>query len=304
MSIVFNLARGGVDRDAHIRENEELLAEMKKRGDARFLLVRDGQIAVDSRGPVSLGFTDIEEGMAERAAYLGRSDGTPYFALDVSEGFATDAQGESGYTYQPVRSFAHTWSDEESTLAVQAVAILNWDKMAQFCERCGGVLARGAGGWHKCCPAGHMTFPRTDPAVIMAITDPCDRLLLGHNVQWAPGRVSVIAGYVEAGEPIEETVVREAFEETGIRVDHVSYVGSQPWPFPRSLMLAFEASTQDSNEDIRVDGIEMEYAHFYSRKEVIDLVCSGQMGLPSQTSVASVLIDRWLGESAAAYEPR
>lgn len=190
---------------------------------------------------------------------------------------------------------SHLWPSVEAELAVEAVAISNWIGGTRFCHRCGEPLSLRSGGWEMVCGRGHTVFPRVDPAVIMAVRDAEDRLLLARNGRWAPGRLSVLAGFVEAGEPLESAVAREVLEETGVVVDNVAYVTSQPWPFPRSLMLAFEGRTRARQEDVKVDGEELVFARFFSREEFSGALASGEIGLPTPTSVSARLIERWLG---------
>ncbi len=194
---------------------------------------------------------------------------------------------------------SHLWPSVEAELAVEAVAISNWIGGTRFCHRCGEPLSLRSGGWEMVCGRGHTVFPRVDPAVIMAVRDAEDRLLLARNGRWAPGRLSVLAGFVEAGEPLESAVAREVLEETGVVVDDVAYVTSQPWPFPRSLMLAFEGRTRARQEDVKVDGEELVFARFFSREEFSGALASGEIGLPTPTSVSARLIERWLGRPLA-----
>lgn len=194
---------------------------------------------------------------------------------------------------------SHLWPSVEAELAVEAVAISNWIGGTRFCHRCGEPLSLRSGGWEMVCGRGHTVFPRVDPAVIMAVRDVEDRLLLARNGRWAPGRLSVLAGFVEAGEPLESAVAREVLEETGVVVDDVAYVTSQPWPFPRSLMLAFEGRTRARQEDVKVDGEELVFARFFSREEFSGALASGEIGLPTPTSVSARLIERWLGRPLA-----
>lgn len=194
---------------------------------------------------------------------------------------------------------SHLWPSVEAELAVEAVAISNWIGGTRFCHRCGEPLTLRSGGWEMLCGRGHTVFPRVDPAVIMAVRDAEDRLLLARNGRWAPGRLSVLAGFVEAGEPLESAVAREVLEETGVVVDDVAYVTSQPWPFPRSLMLAFEGRTRARQEDVKVDGEELVFARFFSREEFSGALASGEIGLPTPTSVSARLIERWLGRPLA-----
>ena len=212
-----------------------------------------------------------------------------------SENVRIEAAWRASADFASVPLTSHLWPSVEAELAVEAVAISNWIGGTRFCHRCGEPLTLRSGGWEMLCGRGHTVFPRVDPAVIMAIRDVEDRLLLARNGRWAPGRLSVLAGFVEAGEPLESAVAREVLEETGVVVDDVAYVTSQPWPFPRSLMLAFEGRTRARQEDVKVDGEELVFARFFSREEFSGALASGEIGLPTPTSVSARLIERWLG---------
>lgn len=212
-----------------------------------------------------------------------------------SESVRIEAAWRASADFASVPLTSHLWPSVEAELAVEAVAISNWIGGTRFCHRCGEPLTLRSGGWEMVCGRGHTIFPRVDPAVIMAIRDVEDRLLLARNGRWAPGRLSVLAGFVEAGEPLESAVAREVLEETGVVVDDVAYVTSQPWPFPRSLMLAFEGRTRARQEDVKVDGEELVFARFFSREEFSGALTSGEIGLPTPTSVSARLIERWLG---------
>lgn len=212
-----------------------------------------------------------------------------------SESVRIEAAWRASADFASVPLTSHLWPSVEAELAVEAVAISNWIGGTRFCHRCGEPLTLKSGGWEMVCGRGHTIFPRVDPAVIMAIRDVEDRLLLARNGRWAPGRLSVLAGFVEAGEPLESAVAREVLEETGVVVDDVAYVTSQPWPFPRSLMLAFEGRTRARQEDVKVDGEELVFARFFSREEFSGALATGEIGLPTPTSVSARLIERWLG---------
>ena len=212
-----------------------------------------------------------------------------------SESVRIEAAWRASADFASVPLTSHLWPSVEAELAVEAVAISNWIGGTRFCHRCGEPLTLRSGGWEMVCGRGHTIFPRVDPAVIMAIRDVEDRLLLARNGRWAPGRLSVLAGFVEAGEPLESAVAREVLEETGVVVDDVAYVTSQPWPFPRSLMLAFEGRTRARQEDVKVDGEELVFARFFSREEFSGALASGEIGLPTPTSVSARLVERWLG---------
>ncbi len=178
---------------------------------------------------------------------------------------------------------------------VHAVALENWQRMHRFCSRCGERTVIAAAGHVRRCPAcGAEHYPRTDPAVIMLVTDADDRALLGRQVHWPRGRFSTLAGFVEPGESIEQAVVREAGEEVGVEIGEVEYVASQPWPFPSSLMLGFVARA--TSTEIRVDGEEIEEARWFSREELRAAFASGEVLPPSGISIAARLIELWYGE--------
>ena len=164
---------------------------------------------------------------------------------------------------------------------------------------CGGALTVGNAGWSLRCDADNVDhFPRTDPAVIVLVRDDDDRALLGRHVNWPVGRMSTFAGFVEAGESAEAAVRRELEEETGVVIgpnpDDVLYLGSQPWPFPCSLMLGYHALT--SQTEITVDGEEIAEAHWFSRAELLRACESRDVTLPPAVSISRKLIERWFGE--------
>lgn len=181
----------------------------------------------------------------------------------------------------------------EAELAATAAALANWHRLERFCPACGSPARVAAAGAARQCPGcGRELFPRTDPAVIVAVTDPAGRLLLARQRVWEPGRCSVLAGFVEAGESLEQAVRREVAEEVGVQVGQVEYVASQPWPMPRSLMLGFTA--QAANTDLRPDGEEIAEARWVARGEIGPAVASGELTLPGRASIAYRLIRRWL----------
>ena len=157
-----------------------------------------------------------------------------------------------------------------------------------------------AAGWvRRCVAQGIDHYPRTDPAVIMAVVDPGsgpgeDRLLLGHAAHWPEGRFSTLAGYVEPGEGLEQAVRREVAEEVGVEVGEVSYVGSQPWPLPASLMVGFLARALTTKID--VDGAEIEDARWFTREELREGMASGEVRVPGSVSISSSLLELWYGE--------
>lgn len=218
----------------------------------------------------------------ERAVFLGIASDQPWFAIRVSN----------------CRNTIDLRSLKASALEVQtatvAQAILHWHASAKFCPTCSGTLHPVNGGFQAVCTeCERQHFPRTDPAVIVGVIDDDDQLLLAHHVAWAPKRVSILSGFVESGESAEQACHREIREESNLDITHLSFFGTQPWPFPRSLMLGFTARAL--NPDVlEPDGNELEWARFYSREEVINCHNEGKLLLPTNASLASRIIHRWL----------
>jgi NAD+ diphosphatase len=185
-------------------------------------------------------------------------------------------------------------SPVEAELAMRAAALAQYHSRQRFCPECGGLTGvDDLGRSRLCAGCGQAHFPRTDPAIIVAVADAQDRLLLGHHAGWPDHRYSVLAGFVEAGESLEQTVYREVMEEVGLAVDDIRYVSSQPWPMPRSLMLGFTARTAEV--DLRPDGVEIVAALWVDRPGLRQAVRTGEVLLPTPVSIAYRLITTWYG---------
>lgn len=207
---------------------------------------------------------------------------------------APDGQGPAGLQWADLRWQSHELQVLDRQLLAVAAGLCAWHAGAQFCARCGSRTDSQFAGWQRQCEGcGQVEYPRTDPSVIVAILDGQERLLLAHNRRWRPGYVSLVAGFMEIGESPEQAVARETREEVGLQVERVRYVASQPWPFPRSLMLGFCAQTPDPAA-LRVDGEEIDWADFYSRQEVRVAVARRELQLPNPISIARVMIESWL----------
>ncbi len=192
-----------------------------------------------------------------------------------------------------LRTLAAYVDDTDRDLATTAVALTNWHRVAPHCGVCGGLTEVRQGGFVRYCPTcNRERYPRTDPAVIVAIVDDTERLLLAHQAGWPDNRASILAGFVESGESLEQAVRREVFEEAGVRLGGVRYQGSQPHPFPRSLMVGFVARSLDT--ELVVDHAELEWAAWLSRDEVTHRLADGSLTLPVQSSIASHLVQLWL----------
>lgn len=205
------------------------------------------------------------------------------------------AEEDPGMRWVGLREAFGLADRDELALIVQAVGLAEWHLAHQHCPRCGGVLqARDAGNVLRCADCGRDQFPRTDSAVIMLITDSEDRALLGRQPSWPQGRWSTLAGFVEPGETLEDGVRREVFEEAGVVVGEVTYVASQPWPLPASLMLGFTGKALTT--EIHVDGKELQDARWWSRDDALAAAQDGSFVVPPGISISRSLITGWYGE--------
>jgi NAD+ diphosphatase len=187
---------------------------------------------------------------------------------------------------------------DEVRIAAYATALHRWHDRHPHCARCGAVTDVVLAGHVRRCPAcGADHYPRTDPAVIVLVTDDDDRALLGRQASWPDGRFSTLAGFVEPGESLEAAVLREVREESGVVVDSVEYVASQPWPFPASLMLGYFARA--GRQPAVADGVELAEAAWFTRDALRAAIASGEVGLPPATSISRRLINAWLDEQPA-----
>ena len=197
-----------------------------------------------------------------------------------------------------LRGFAPHASAREAGQATTAISLSIWHNQQRHCPTCGAPVATANGGWaHRCtndADGRRLLFPRVEPAVITIIVDSEGRALMQHNAAWKnPTLYSVSAGFVEAGENLEHAVRREALEEVGIRLGEVKYLGSQPWPFPASLMMAFKAHALTT--DVRVDGMETVEAKWVTPDEYMAALISGRMSAPGKATIARYMIEEWLG---------
>jgi NAD+ diphosphatase len=281
-----------MDRADHIRCNPELLAaEMTP---AAWLLRLDGLdpvISADNR----LEWGSLGEASADaELVFLGCKDGHACFA-------PVPQQGSVAPAYPRLWEAMRTLGEDDLATYGGARSMVDWHARHHFCARCGHQTRLAKGGWQRdctneACRAEH--FPRVDPVTIMLVQHE-DRLLLGRQPRFPAGNYSALAGFIEPGEAIEEAVAREVFEEAGVRVRDVSYVGSQPWPFPSSLMIGCHAFADDPA--VTVDTTELEDARWFTRAEVEDAMAASErgeqgraFGAPPRTAVANALLRWWV----------
>jgi NAD+ diphosphatase len=228
---------------------------------------------------------------------LGERDGETRFAVLADPGVVAGDRDE----WVPLRGMLPTLVADPGSAPwlFHAVGLAEWHWVTRHCPRCGSALeSRHAGHELECAGCGRRQFPRTDPAVIMAITHGApgsadERLLLGHQAVWPEGRYSTLAGFVEPGETFEDAVRREVLEEVGVTVGHVGYFGNQPWPLPASLMIGFRGVA--TTTDIDVDGAEITEARWFTREELRKGCESGEVLIPAGISISSSLIEDWYG---------
>lgn len=293
-----NDERGLLDRTAELRDEEGLIDRLRDDPDARVVVVREGRVRLERiaedaavvRVPVdAVGPADW--------ALLGReADGTPLLlAAAPAEPDAIDAAPDESWF--GLREAGALLDAREYEVFVTAIALGGWLADARFCPSCGAQLELRQAGWSRwCAGCSREHFPRTDPAVIVAVESPDgERLLLGANATWRGRMYSCFAGFVEAGESLERTVHRELFEEAGVRLSGIRYVASQAWPYPRSLMVGFRAVSVD--EQVRADGEEIIDVRWLTRTEIGSaLAGDGPVGLPGEASIARRLIRDWYEE--------
>lgn len=292
-----------IDRAGELRVNQESLDQLWQR--AQILQIAEGRIAAaDSK----LSLINAEQVAAHIAAHtftkgscyflgLDLQSKAPFFAWDTEwVGTIDDEVKEVGFS--TVREIGSLLSEQELEISLHAMGLSNWHRAHPRCPRCGGATRVDLGGAARTCDAdGSQHHPRTDSAVIVLVKDRDDRILLGHQPIWPEGRFSTFAGFLEPGETFEQCVAREVLEESAVVVTELNYLGSQPWPFPASIMIAFEAVTNNP-EHAQGDGQEITEVKWFTRAQLMAAAKDGSLLLPPTISVARKMIERWLGESA------
>ena len=299
MSSPLVFAGSPLDRAGLRRRDPTWIAAQLEREDSRFLPFWKLNVLVKAEKPELAWATGALRELAEKrtgAVLLGVRDEIAHFALDLSP--VADPVTELGLagaaSFVELRAAAATLSGLDAAIAAQGRQMLDWHARHRFCAVCGrGTSVKEAGYMRECdeCDAQH--FPRTDPVVIMLV-ESGDRCLLGRQAAWPPGMFSALAGFVEAGESLEEAVRREVLEEAGVRVGAVRYFASQPWPFPSSLMIGCIAHAESS--DVTVDKAEIQEARWFTKAEIARSLATpgaGGMFVPPPLAIAHHLIRHW-----------
>jgi len=298
-----------IDRAAALREDPGWVEQALSRPDTRIIAVwRSRHLlyvaepeqprAVRLR-PEHLADQTVEQG---EAVFLGMEESTALFAVDLSDHDEAEPELENQASFVDLRQFGPLLNGNDANLLAYARAMLNWHRNHQYCGRCGATTVSSDSGHRRQCTnndCGQPSFPRTDPAIIVLVEHPCDdggppRCLLGRSARLPPGMYSTLAGFVEPGESLEQTVHREVFEEAGVELASVRYLASQPWPFPGSLMLGFHATA--SSTAIQRNDDELEDARWFGLDELDRFGESSNTSgycLPRPDSIARFLIDHW-----------
>ncbi len=303
----------GLDRAAALRSDPKAIAGLLARG-LVLALWRGKPLVVSGDRLVWLpaGHPVLAHG-GDDLVFLGIDDGTPRFAADISAwspeagapgieaGFFDPSEQTHpalvpGQVFTELRGAMARLSSRDAELAATARALLHWHRSHGFCAACGARSVMQTAGWQRGCPAcGAQHFPRTDPVVIMLVTRG-NQVLLGRSPGWPEGMYSLLAGFVEPGETIEAAVRREVTEETGVQIGRVSYLASQPWPFPASLMIGCAAEALST--EIVIDPAELEAALWISREDMVGVMAADHPVIkPTRLgSIAHFLLANWLAD--------
>jgi NAD+ diphosphatase len=292
-----------INRESELRTNAAKLAQLWKSAqiihmvDSRLSAVDDSLTFIDAAA-----VTALQESFVEGDQFflgIGRDDKLPYFAWRTTWINPPADDGTEEFEirkyegFKTLREIGSNLDAHDLALAMHAVGLANWHLTHAHCARCGAPTVNDLGGSVRVCPVDSTQHhPRTDPAVIVLVKDKDDRILLGHQPIWPDKRFSTFAGFVETGESFEECVSREVFEEAGVYATEIRYLTSQPWPFPASIMIAFEAITHRP-EEARPDGTEITEVRWFSRDEMKKAVAAADILLPPTMSVARRMIQAW-----------
>ena len=283
------LAAAEVDRSAHLRSDEAYLQSSWP--NALVLQFNSEKFASQSNQLTFVKGASLGEYDSQIDYFLGVKDGENFFLRHLNDETLTSE-------FKSLRAIGSFLSPRDIGLAVHAQGLANWHSKHPRCSLCGGPTVVVLAGAVRRCPADQSEhYPRTDSAIIVLIKNDKDQILLGRQKVWPKYRFSTFAGFVEPGESFEHCVIREVREEAGVELTKINYLGSQPWPFPASLMIAFEAIT-NTPELARPDGDEIEEIRWFSREEMKSAILDKSLILPFEISVARQMINAWYGDGS------
>lgn len=284
------LAAAEVDRAAHLRSDLTYLNSAWAQ--ASVLLFSDEKFATEKDQLLFTAGQSLGTYLDQSDYFLGVKDSKPFFVRHLTSDHRLSNE------FKTLRKVGAFLSARDIGLAVHAQGLANWHKKHPRCAICGEKTVVVLAGAVRRCPADQSEhYPRTDSAIIVLVKDDQDRVLLGRQKVWPKNRFSTFAGFVEPGESFENCVTREVMEEAGVKLKEINYLGSQPWPFPASLMIAFEAITT-TPELARPDGEEIEEIRWFTRDEMKSAIAEKTLILPLEISVARQMIKAWYGKSA------
>ena len=299
------LSRHALDRDAQSRGVPGLIDDAWRRGDTRVVAIWRGEVLCDTGDTLALRLLSPSDVSSwEKRLYLGKTttdsddgvaSGTPIVGVMLSDEQARAIEPDVT-KWVSGRTSGHALGARDAGLLVEALALSNWHRSHRFSPLTGSPTRHAQSGWvlvdEK---SGQEIYPRTDAAIIVLVTDSDNRIVLGSNAMWEAQRYSLLAGFVEPGESLEAAVVREVFEESGLVVKNPVYWGSQPWPFPASLMVGFRAELdEDRSGALRPDGTEIIDLRWFSKNELEAALPT--IALPGPTSIARQMIEHWFGK--------
>jgi len=292
-----------LDRASELRSDEAELNRLWSA--AKIIRVAESKLATDGTSLRFLTAAEVEQLITSKIFtagdkyFLGIDSSTEvaYFAWDCDEvGLAAGESSSEGMA--SLRELGATLDEFHLGISMHAIALSNWHRSHPHCSKCGAETTSTLSGSVRVCVKDQSQHhPRTDSAVIVLVKDKDDRILLGHQPIWPDGRFSTFAGFLEPGETFEQCVEREVFEESGVKVNEIKYLGSQPWPFPASIMIAFSAVVDDPST-AKADGVEITEVRWFSRDELKSSVADGSLLLPPTISVARKMIAMWFGPGA------
>jgi len=270
-------------------------------GERNLILPREGYV------PAVLSLQELEKSFHPLPTpfFLGIHEDRAYFGVDLAvEDSSVPEKLSAVGRFEDLRKIGHFMESLHGELLVYSKAMAYWHRSTGYCAACGSPNASADGGHLLICTnekCAREHFPRTDPAIIVLVSRG-DKCLLGRQPVWPRGWYSTLAGFVEPGESVEHAVLREVYEESGVRVKNVIYHSSQPWPFPRSVMLGFRAEAE--TREIRVDGREIERAAWFSRRDILEGLEEKTLRLPPRVSISRRLIEDWFdaGDSGRLHD--